>query len=349
MDVFKKYSIIIVIPTLGVGGAERQVRYLIKYLNQHGNRPYLVSRSAENISDVQAEHVLIPDVGGVSIKALITIRKIHQAIGDNVVIISFLRQANVLVGILRLFIKFHWLSSERSNPYLEGGLYVFIEKILKRKSYVIANSLEAIRFYRERGYKTDLLPNLIEHSSNSYSKQSAKYVVLCRLIRDKRVDFILDAWACAGLDSELIIIGTGPRLDILQLKARNMNLENVRFTGHLKSPQRELQSSTFYLSASKREGMPNAALEAVESSNILILNDIPSHRDIINETPHLLYRTESLDSLVEVLKNSRRLSEIEKHRILSFNSKILANHRPAIVFEKFQRILNNVINDNQSM
>ena len=334
----EEYRVIIVIPTLRTGGAERQVRNLVEWLNRYGNRPYILSRDASEVCDVQAELISIPNVGGVSIKSLLVINKVQKILGEKVITLSFLRQANVLVGLLRLFKKFHWMSSERSNPYLESGSYVFLERVLKRNSLVVANSEGAVRFYRSRFFRAELLPNIVDHNSYTQAISEKKYVVLCRLIKDKKVDFILDAWAIAGLDAQLIIIGDGPEKIALQLKIRNLGLDNVTFKGHLENPLLVLRSSTFYISASLREGMPNAALEAANSHNILLLNDIESHKDLIAGTSHLLYETDSLESLVENLKLSYDLGEKERLQILSCNYEILEKHRPEKVLEKLDKI-----------
>lgn len=334
---------IIVIPTLGTGGAERQVRILVECLNTYGKRPYIISRDASKIIDVQAELISIPNVGGVSIKSLLIINKVQNRLGEKIITLSFLRQANVLVGLLRLFKKFYWISSERSNPYLESGLYVVLERVLKRNSLVVANSEGAVRFYRSRFFRAELLPNIVNHNSYTQAISEKKYVVLCRLIKEKRVDFILEAWAIAELDAQLIIIGDGPEMAALQLKTRNLGLDNVIFTGNLENPLLELRSSTFYISASFREGMPNAALEAANSHNVLLLNDIEAHRDLIAGTSHLLYETESLKSLVENLKLSYDLREKERLRILSCNDQMLEKHRPLNVVEKLEKIFSDQV------
>ena len=335
---------IFVIPTLGTGGAERQVRHLVEYLNRHGKRPYIITRDARNMIDVQAELISIPNVPGVSLKSLLIINNLQNRLGKKVITFSFLRQANVLVGILRLFKKFHWISSERSSPYLESGLYVFLERVLKRNSVVVANSEGAVRFYISRYFRAELLPNIVDYTSNTEASTENKYVVLCRLIKEKRVDFILDAWASAKLNAELIIIGDGPCMDALQLKTRILGLNNVTFKGHLENPLLELRNSRFYISASLREGMPNAALEAANSHNILILNDIESHRELITGTSHLAYQTDSLKSLVENLQLSYNLSEIERLRILRCNDEMLERHRPFRVMEKLDKIFSDYVN-----
>lgn len=333
-------NVIIIIPTLSGGGAEKQVRLLVENLTAEVTHIHLVTRRIVGKVQYEVDVHLIPDVGGVTIGALKKLNELQRRLGDNTVTISFLRQANVIVGVLRLFKSFAWLSSERSDPHKEFGLYVILERFLKRRSLVLANSKSAVRFYENRGYKVKYLPNIL--TANIYSKQPSKkqqFVVLGRIIKDKRVDFILDAWAKANIAGQLTIIGEGPFLLELKSKALNLNLQNVTFKGHMDNPNEELEHSSFYISASLREGMPNAAIEALAANNILILNNIDNHLDIVQGTEHLLYESDSLDSLVTVLRKCENFSKKHRKKIILENKTMLKKYEPYVVIKQLKRIL----------
>lgn len=88
-----------------------------------------------------------------------------------------------------------------------------------------------------------------------------------RLVPAKGLDVAIDAFArlrSSGVDAELWIAGDGPERDCLERLASSPAIaDRVRLLGHHADVRPLLEASDLLLSASWREGTPNALLEAL--------------------------------------------------------------------------------------
>lgn len=109
-----------------------------------------------------------------------------------------------------------------------------------------------------------------------------------RLTRQKGFDLLLKAFAKIAPkypQCELTIIGEGPLYTELERLSRILNLSSqVTFAGRLKHPQSVLQKAQLFVMASRFEGFPYAALEAMANGLPVIYTDCPSGpREIIRD------------------------------------------------------------------
>jgi glycosyltransferase involved in cell wall biosynthesis len=109
------------------------------------------------------------------------------------------------------------------------------------------------------------------------------FVVLGRLVANKRVEILLRAWERVrpAIGGRLLVVGDGPERERLQALAG----QGVIFAGHVDDPQkwRMLASSWLLLNASMREGWGIAVMEAAASGTPSIGFDVPGIRDAISD------------------------------------------------------------------
>ena len=87
----------------------------------------------------------------------------------------------------------------------------------------------------------------------------------------------------ADADSHLVFVGDGPLRSELQLRLADLGIDDrVQLTGVITRDDvyRRLGESDLFLSTSRGEGLPIAALEAMACSCPVVLSDIPPHREI---------------------------------------------------------------------
>ncbi|MDC1336391.1 glycosyltransferase [Flavobacteriaceae bacterium] len=338
-----KNNILIVIPSLKKGGTETQLKILIYELTAKG---YVITiavrknnfdkRDFENINFIELE-----DKGFISIKSLY---RLHIFIKKEkpIFVYSFLRQMNIMTGFLNYFSKFNWLSSERSNPnYLVGQMsfYDKLEILLKRRSLVVCNSSIAKKFYTTNNYNAYYLSNFLKYKRQTKVSYDKKFIIVNRLIKTKRVNDILIAWSTANINSELVIVGNGPELVNLKAFSDKLKLSNVRFLGEVEDPSDLLLSSSFFISSSEREGMPNAALEALCHNNILILSDIEIHREILISDEKYIFKLGSTNELSNTLISAYNLSKNNFDNSLNKQLNYLKNYNNHKNTEKFLKFL----------
>lgn len=101
------------------------------------------------------------------------------------------------------------------------------------------------------------------------------------LIRLKRVPFLVKNFVkCHGPKEYMLILGTGEDENLCRTLADN----HVIFAGFQPNPYQYMAISNIYTSASSSEGFSISVLEALHCGLGLFLSDIPSHREVIEQT-----------------------------------------------------------------
>lgn len=99
----------------------------------------------------------------------------------------------------------------------------------------------------------------------------------------KRLDTLVGA--LRALDrprTALLLVGAGPEADRLRRLAAAARLDGrVVFAGWLDEPARVFPAIDLYVSASQREGLPLALLEAMGAGLAVVATDVPGHRDVV--------------------------------------------------------------------
>ena len=303
-------NILIVIPSLKKGGAESQLIILIDKLIYLGYNVTVAVRK-NNLDNIYLDNVNLIELENKRFISLKSLYRLYCFIVNEkpLFVYSLLRQMNVMIGFLNVFCRFNWVSSERSNPNYKTSLYDKLERLLKKRSLVVCNSNVARSFYVQNNYNTYYLANFLKYKRQTKLSYNKNFIVVNRLIRTKRVADILKAWSLANIKSNLIIVGYGPELDNLLAFSDKLNLSNVSFLGKVEDPSDLMSTSSFFISSSELEGMPNAPLEALCHNNILILSDIDVHKEILMSNANYLFKLGSVEELARTLISAFELSE----------------------------------------
>lgn len=104
-----------------------------------------------------------------------------------------------------------------------------------------------------------------------------------RLSRRKGFDFLLDAFARAGIpDSEVLLMGTGEEEANLRAQAKALGIaERVRFAGERGDVPRVLGACDLFVLSSHNEGMANVMLEAMAAAIPVAAFDVSGVRDAL--------------------------------------------------------------------
>jgi glycosyltransferase involved in cell wall biosynthesis len=86
----------------------------------------------------------------------------------------------------------------------------------------------------------------------------------------------------AADEGVLVMLGDGPLLEECEHEAE-LGAGDVRFPGFVDNVEAYLQAANYFISASRSEGLPNTVMEALGAGVPVLLSDIPSHREILDE------------------------------------------------------------------
>lgn len=175
------------------------------------------------------------------------------------------------------------------SRYRDSGLGKIIFSFLT-SSFFIAITEEVNSELKEFGIETNKIrqiPNGVSIPPEiEKSNQILKITYIGRLIKRKRVDLLLEAIANIKSDNDFLvsIVGGGNEEGYLKQLASNLNIQNIcNFDGelaHEEVSQLLMQSDIFVL-PSNSEGMSNALLEAMASSNAVIVSNITANKQLI--------------------------------------------------------------------
>ncbi|WP_299230637.1 glycosyltransferase family 4 protein [uncultured Halomonas sp.] len=123
----------------------------------------------------------------------------------------------------------------------------------------------------------------------------AKFVYLGYLRTAKGIETIVRAFALfnnKNPGSSLTIIGTGEIESWLKRVVKEVNIENVRFLGHIEERKKineELRSADIFLFGSLSEGSPRVILEAMANGLAVISTPVGSLPDIFEDKKNICF------------------------------------------------------------
>lgn len=158
-------------------------------------------------------------------------------------------------------------------------------------------------------------------------------VTIARLTAVKRVGLILDALALlpdiVRADVTLLVLGDGEEAADLRTLGWALGLrDQVRFVGHVSSPQTYLLAADVYVTASCCEGLAFSTLEAMSVGLPVVAASESSNGELVREKVEgLLFSGGAADSLAEALEQMRwspavgRMGQSGRRRVVtSFTS-----------------------------
>jgi glycosyltransferase involved in cell wall biosynthesis len=297
--------ILYTIPTLGHGGAERQLSYLAAELAARGHDVHVASsRGGANLGRMEAAGVEWHRLGGAGHRdPLIFYRllRLMRRLRPDVVQ-TILTPMDIMGGAAALLTGTRWVLRESSSaPLYASGLRHRLRLSLARMADgVVSNSAGGDAYWRGAAGAPPLylIPNAIpfdEIAAGGDSARAAEFgfgpgvkVVLYagRMDVGKNVEGVLATLARVAVEVPLVAVmcGDGPSRPRLERMARELGLAGrVVFKGYVDNLWELMRGADAFVSLSRFEGCPNVVLEAMACGCPLVVSDIPAHRELLDE------------------------------------------------------------------
>ena len=170
------------------------------------------------------------------------------------------------------------------------------ERGARRAAAIIANSEGGAALWRNRvsDGRCHVVHNglpLAEIEASTPDSRSAGAVPLVlyvgRFDAAKNLETLVHGLArvTATLDVRALLCGDGPQHSQIRELCRSLGLgSRVQAPGPISTPWALMKSATAFVSVSFFEGQPNAVLEAMACGAPLVVSDIPSHREFLDES-----------------------------------------------------------------
>lgn len=274
-------KIILILPTLQQGGAERVMSELANRWSLLGHEVYLIllaqSDDFYTVADSIKVHRLgFENKGGIrkvysEFKTLLRLRKTMKSVNPQFVL-SFMDRFNVFTLISSLGLGVPVFVSDRENPLRRNGKF-FVS--LKRVSYHFSRGLiaqtdfaKSVLFEQVRHANIEVIPNpLVTIDIDESVKKEKILLNVGRLVEEKGQKYLIEAFARLSCDGwRLVILGEGPqRVELEDLVLRLGVGERVELRGTERDVMGWLAKSSIFVFPSISEGFPNALAEAMAS------------------------------------------------------------------------------------
>lgn len=180
-------------------------------------------------------------------------------------------------------------------------------------------------FLNKYGRKTHLIPNGVNvpkvvsanHIKSRFSLDKDSYVLfLGRLVPEKGISYLLDAWQNVKTQKKLVIAGGSSDTDSYVNELKRKASENIIFTGFVQGPLlEELYSNSYlYILPSDLEGMPLSLLEAMSYGNCCLVSDIYECASVVESHGITFKRSDVFDLTTKLQYLLNNPLEVEKYK-----------------------------------
>jgi glycosyltransferase involved in cell wall biosynthesis len=289
MPMNQRPKVLLLIPHLGGGGAERVTALLAEGLSSQKYELHLgLITQADAGPERLATQVTVHALGAKRVRtgAVRLLRLVRRLKPD--LILSGMAHLNFLVLLLRPFFPSGTRVLVRQNGTVSaaltfGGLPGYT-RMLYRLLYrhadrvICQTAAMAKDIAAEIGIpemRLAVLPNPVDvdgirdalgENSDLWTGPGPHLLAVGRLSREKGFDLLLRALVSVRErfpGADLVIAGTGPEEAALKDECRDLGLETtVRFAGYVEHPSAYFSGAPVFVLSSRHEGLPNAMLEA---------------------------------------------------------------------------------------
>jgi len=284
----KAVDVAFVIAALVIGGAERQLLYLLQELDRNRYRPRLYAFNSGPWYARFMElgipiEIISYELGRVRVISRLA-RRLHQLRPK--LVHTFGHTANA-VGRLAALSAGHSsvIVSERSTPRAKSFNIRVLDRILAPfTTALITNSSHAAKYWRNKSLirrsRAWVVKNGIiarHYATMSGSLDGKQLVTVGDMRWEKNHALLLDAISLVANkipSVQLTIAGDGPLRCKLEEQVRQLEIErNISFPGFINDIPKILSKSDVYVHTAHYEGLPNAVMEAMASAMPCVVTD----------------------------------------------------------------------------
>ena len=332
------------IPTLGGGGAERQLSYLTPALCARGVEVHVAALSGGvNESAIRRSNVMLhrlPSSGNHDPRIVIRLLLLARCIKPDL-IQTWLPQMDIVGGVVSRLLGIPHVLTERCSEEAYGlswkdGLRRFLGRWA---AAVVANS-EWGRIYwsgirpkrlnvviRNGVPVREILSADLDRVTIPKTGSSRRMVLAAgRFTVQKNFSVLLSALEEAFArvsDPVAVICGEGPMRDVLARQAQAHPFANrIRIQGFTENLWGLLKEASVFVSPSLFEGSPNTVLESMAANCPLIVSEIPPHREILGEESALFVDPHDPRSLANAICTVLEDSSAARRRVVCAASRV---------------------------
>lgn len=327
------------------GGVEIVVKELSERLVKLGNEVVCYNRRGNHVSGKSFNNEKLNVYNGIKLKNVLTVNMkglaamsssffaaVRAALGNYDVVHFHAEGPCAMCFIPKLFGKkvvatIHGLDWQRAKWGGFATKYIrFGEKMAVKYADEIIVLSENVKTYFKDTYGRDVtfIPNGIskpdcreaDKIKANWGLSKDDYILfLGRLVPEKGIDYLIDAYKNIKTDKKLVIAGGSSDTEdfMNQMIQKSCGNENVIFTGFVQGEiLEELYSNAYvYVLPSDLEGMPISLLEAMSYGNCCLVSDIDECASVVDDKAVVFEKSNVVDlqdKLEDLLNNPDKVS-----------------------------------------
>lgn len=280
-------SIVIVVPELRGGGAERVLVTLANGLSGRGHKITMLLTKGDTIDyEICRSVEVIKNTGSQSPIGQIAFIRCQLKRNGDATVISFFSFQNLYTLLASIRLKNRIIISERNDPSktLHNKRYLEPVRTLLygRASVIVFQTKDAQEYFTAHiADKGTIIGNPLRHDlPEPYrGEREKRLVAVSRLNKQKNLTMMLDAFETVHAkhpEYVLELYGQGEEKEKIENYAKKKHLEeSVVFKGFCKDVLSQIVKATAFLSSSDYEGVSNSMLEAMAVGLPCICTDCP--------------------------------------------------------------------------
>jgi glycosyltransferase involved in cell wall biosynthesis len=355
-------KLLMIIPTLSSGGAERVITEMANYWCIKGWEITLITLSGGQEADFykleSGVKRLLVDVNGESkllgnFKRVKLLRSMMISEKPNI-IISFIDVANILSLLARVGLKVPIIVSERIDPSINPDIrfqWALIRRVMYRFSNLVITQTDNAKDWIKKKCNAYAiaLPNPLR-ALEATPSLTRKNIILSigRLTHQKGFDVLIKSFSdiienVGGW--ELIILGEGEERENLENYIDHLELnKSVTLVGRVKDVGLYIQTAGIVVQASRYEGFPNAVLESMGYGSPVISSDcLSGPSEMISDGINgFLFPVDDNKKLSEIMYQLIADSEL-RARIGVRAKEVNSRFEQCVVMERWEKEINNLL------
>ncbi len=331
----RNMTILLVIVSLGLGGAERQLVTLATEMDRRGHQVSIVALAGPNplASQLASTRVELIELGGTigrsDPRLIVRLRRLIQHHRPDI-IHSHIAEANIVTRLASLATGVPMVDT--AHNVVEGGVsvslayratrrwssvttfvgraaldrYVSLGLVRSERALCIPNAVDP-RFFSHQGNRHS--PPDQPHARTSPELPNCRFLFVGRLVAPKRVGDLIQAFGIASQSRpnlHLTIVGDGPERSVLEAQAEAWS-RSIEFRGVLDDVTGVLVEADAFVTASGLEGQPISILEAAAMGLPVASTEFVALADTVDLPPSLRCPVGDVEALAEVLLHVAQL------------------------------------------
>ena len=330
-----KIKVIYLVNSLGMGGSEKQLFYLVKKLNKRFKVLIIKLNNSTDFYDSKIKALGIEIYKYNLSNGLFSFSSIEQIFKIRSLIVkyqphlihSWLFYPNFVNFLLRLIsINYKMIVSKRGSNFWYSKKHFYINKLVyKMSDFIITNSeslKNEILYYNNVNDKINIINNAIEVNDKIYRKKinvnRINIGCIGRIVREKRYEDVLEAAYILRKKYKniyFIIIGGRGNFESFEKLVINKRMKNYFFLkGEQEDIDEYIRDFDIFLMASSSEGMPNSIMESMNYGKPIVATRVGAIPElVINNKNGILVDPCSplqiVDAISKLIDNKKKMAQ----------------------------------------